>query len=348
MHQPTPEIDCNPYGRELQLHCGFIGPLSPEFNLKWYSSSAGDTSEPPLQLENVDDYTVNNIVLGVKSGHYVRSVSSVLLTGPIREYHRGKCLWCQAEFNGIAHPLKSNALCIQDESRYLDLDKCSNAVIVNTSLVCANVTEEFMAQVRIEKNEASSYIKRSTTSEGALVSLVLASAVTDSKPSVIEPSPSITHTIIHAGTVSGYKQLPFSLTSLYMLSMVTKTYTLPAISITPTPTIMNVESTAAGKLVTPTHTPEMETEAEGSKTSEGGLNFTESGVKSRTELEGPLYAAIAFCVMFVVIIVFLVAAIVCLSRKKCECLVLWTRSIQFWKKHKATTTDIQGEKLKVI
>ena len=111
---------------------------------------------------------------------------------------------------------------------------------------------------------------------------------------------------------------------------------------------MNVESTAAGTLVTPTHTPEMKTEAEGSKTSEGGLNFTESGVKSRSELEGPLYAAITFCVVFVVIIVFLVAAIVCLSRKKCGCLVLWTRSIQFWKKHKATTTDIQGKKLKVI
>lgn len=347
MHQPTPEIDCNPYGRELQLHCGFIGPLSPEFNLKWYSSSAKDASEPPLQLEHVDDYTVNNIVLDVKTGHYVRSVSSVLLTGPIGEYHRGKCLWCQAEFNGIAHPLKSNALCIQDESRYLDLDKCTNAVIVNTSLICVNVTEEFMAQVQIAKNEGPLNIKRSTASEDTLTNQVLASAVTGSKPSAIEPSPTMMHTSILSGTASAYKRLPSSF-SLHMLSMVTKTIVLPVIPVTPTPTIMNVESTAAGTLLTPTDTPKITTEEEeedNNKTSEEGLEF---GVKSQAELEGPLYAAIVFCVVFVVIIVFLVAAIVCLSRRKCGCLVIWTRKIQFWKKHKATTTDIQGEKLKVV
>ena len=104
-------------------------------------------------MHGKEDYTVNNIVLDMKTGHYIRSVSSVLRTGPIDDEHSGRCLWCQAEFGDIAHPLKSNALCIHDERRYAKLDKCSDAVLVNTSLICADVTDDFMNRLRKDPSE---------------------------------------------------------------------------------------------------------------------------------------------------------------------------------------------------
>ena len=329
MHQPNPDLDCNPYGRELQLHCGFIGPLSPEFNLQWYSSNATNKNEPPLKLQHVDDYTVNNIVLDLKTGHYVRSVSSVLLTGQISNYHRGKCLWCQAEFQGIAHPLKSNALCIKDEEAYLNFDKCSDTVIVNTSLVCANVTAEFMAQV---EKHVSDNDKRSSAVDGTS---------TNQDPSVIRPSPSAMQTTTHAKSDDAYKQTP-SLGNLHTISMETAPSAIPSVS--PTPPVMTAsESTAA------TTTDPADVKKEDVKMSEGGLsNQTGENLElgSTAGLEGALYAAIVFCVVFVVVIVLLVAAIVCLSKNKCGCLAEWMRKHHFWKKSKvpsATNHHAQGK-----
>ena len=328
MHQPNPDLDCNPYGRELQLHCGFIGPLSPEFNLEWYSSNAMDSNEPPLKLQHADNYTVNNIVLDLKTGHYVRSVSSVLLTGQISNYHRGKCLWCQAEFQGIAHPLKSNALCIKDEEAYFNFDKCSDTVVVNTSLVCANVTAEFMAKV---KKHVSENDKRSSAADGTS---------TNQEPSIIRPSPSAMQTTTLAKSDGAYKQTP-SLENLRTISMDTTPSAIPSVS--PTPTIMTASESTATATTDPT---EVRKDEDG-EMSEGGLsNQTGKGMESSStaELEGALYAAIVFCVVFVVVIVFLVVAIVCLSRNKCGCLAEWMRRHHLWKKNKVpSATNAQGE-----
>ena len=342
MHQPTPELDCNPYGRELQLHCGLAGPLSPEFSLEWYSSNATDSGEIPLKLEHAKGYSVNSIVLDWKTGHYVRSVSSILLTGRIGEGHRGRCLWCQAKFDGIYHTLKSNVLCIKDESYYMDLDKCREAVIVNTSLVCANASKEFLEEL---EKFTSSDSKRSTADITPTNAKVTAqtSITTGSKQLIVQPSPSVSQTSALAKITDAHKQSPSSM-SLHTISMETEANALPVVSVTPTPPVIPVGPTTAGTLVTNTDTPEIKTEEEG-KTSDGGQNKTESGLKSKSSLEGPLYAAIVFCVVFVVIIVLLLVAIVCLSKKKCGCLTVWIKSPQFWKKSKdTTTTNGQGER----
>ena len=341
MHQPSPDLDCNPYGRELQLHCGFMGPLSPEFNLEWYSSDATDSSSPPLKLVHTDDYTVNNIVLDLKTGHYVRSVSSILLTGEIGDYHRGKCLWCQAEFRGIAHPLKSNALCIKDEKAYLDFDKCSDAVVVNTSLVCANVTQEFIAQVEehvSEDNKRSSAVEETPTNPQATA---LVSHSTE--PSTIRPSPAVAQTTDLAKTDNAYKQSPSS-GDLGSISM--ETAAVLTVSPTPTPVVAVSEPTG-GTAAASTDSPDVGN-GEEEKMSEGGLNNNNTGAnmesRSSAGLEGPLYAAIVFCVVFVVVIVLLVAAIVCLSKNKCGCLAVWMRNHHFWKKSKVpSTANAQGE-----
>ena len=331
MHQPNPDLECNPYGRELQLHCGFIGPLSPEFNLEWYSSNATNSSEPPLKLPDADDYTVNNIVLDLKTGHYVRSVSSVLLTGQISNHHRGKCLWCQAEFQGIAHPLKSNALCIKDEEAYFEFDKCSDTVIVNTSLVCANVTAEFMA--RVEKHVLEND-KRSSAVDGTS---------TNQEPSVIRPSPSAMQTTTLAKSDGAYKHTPSS-GILHTITMETALSAIPAVS--PTPTIMTTSEPTATATSDPADVKE-----EDGRMSEGGLsNQTGGNMESGSTdgLEGALYAAIVFCAVFVVVIVLLVVAIVCLSRNKCGCLVEWMRRHHFWKKSKVpSATNAQGKLTKM-
>ena len=344
MHQPSQELDCNPYGRELQLHCGFIGPLSPEFNLGWYSSNAEDNSEPPQQLvHGKKDYTVNNIVLDMKTGHYIRSVSSVLRTGPIDDEHSGKCLWCQAEFGNIAHPLKSNALCIQDESRYAELDECSDAVLVNTSLICADVTEDFTRRL---KKEASLRNERSSTS--AMADMLTSSTFTTRGVSTLmssqEPIPS--PSLSNSKSTSVYKQLPSSM-SLHTNSMVTAS---AAFSVIPLPTVMAVVPTTGGAAVIPSDTPAISDDNLGKTQGPGaglmdGENGTNPNAQPKPSLEGPLYAAIVICVIFVVIIVVLVGAIVCLMKKKCGCLTIWIRSHLLWKKTTASTIAAQSKKL---
>lgn len=351
MHQPSQELECNPYGRELQLHCGFIGPLSPEFNLGWYSSNAEDSDEPPQQLvHGKEDYTVSNIVLDMKTGHYIRSVSSVLRTGPIDDEHSGRCLWCQAEFGDIAHPLKSNALCIQDESRYSELDECSDAVLVNTSLICADVTEDFMRRLRKEaslRNERSSAMADVLT-ESTLTTSGVSTLVGSQEP-ILSPSPSVVHNSTSSGitiSTSVYKQLPSSM-SLHTISMVTVS---AAPSVIPVPTVMTVVPTTAGEAVTPTDTLAISDDNLGKTPGPGtGLMEEENGTNPKTQsksgLEGPLYAAIAICIVFVVIIVILVSTIVCLMKKKCGCLTIWIRSHLLWKKTTATTIAVQSKEL---
>lgn len=341
MHQPSAELHCNPYGKELQLHCGLTGPLSPEFNLKWYSSNATDSSEAPLKLDHSKDYMVNNIVLDWKTGHYVRSVSSALLTAPISEGHKDRCLWCQAEFDGIAYSLKSNVLCIKAESSYHRLDKCNDALIVNTSLVCANVTKDFFTQ--LEKHNVVSFDAKRSTVESTPTNpklTTLGSTTRGSEQLTIVASPSISQTIGLAKTVSEHKQSP-SLNSLHTISMETDSGALPVVSVTPTPPIAIVVPTPAGSIATTTmDTPKIKTEGEGGDTSEGGLNNTlDSNMKSQSGLEGPLYAAIVFCIVFVIVIVLLVVVIVCLSKRKCECFAALIRNIPFWKKTKDTSVD---------
>lgn len=343
MHQPSKELDCDPFGRELQLHCGFIGPLSPEFNLVWYSSNGLGGSETPQRLiHGKEDYTVNNIVLDMKTGHYVRSVSSVLRTGPIGDEHSGKCLWCQAEFSGIVHPLKSNALCIQSESRYVELDKCSDAVIVNTSLICADVTEDFMARLKKEASlDVSATVDMLTNSTHSTSGVPI--LVSSQQPI---PSPSqIALKSISGGFVkptSVDKRLPYS-TSLHTNSMVTASI---APSITPVLTIKNVVPTTADMVITTTDTPQINVENMGETSGPGmGLmeeNGTNPNAPSRSSLEGPLYVAIVICAVFVVIIVVLVSTIVCLLRKKCGCLEIWIRSHLLWKKTTATSIVAQS------
>ena len=352
MHQPSEKLECNPYGRELQLHCGFIGPLNPEFSLQWYSSNLEDSSEPPRQLmHGKEDYTVNNIVLDMKTGHYIRSVSSILRTGPIDEEHSGRCLWCQAEFGEIAHPRRSNALCIQDESRYAELDECSDAVLVNTSLICADVNEDFVRWLR--KREASLRNERSSAVADTLTNPTVTthgeSTVVGSQAPIPSPSPSIVYNRASGGiTISSsvYKQLPSSM-SLDTNSMVTVSAVLSA---TPTPTTMPT----AGETTTPTDIPAISISNKNNlgRTPDPGAglmeeeNGTNPNVQSKSSLEGPLYAAIAVCIVFIIVIVVLVSTIVCLMKKKCGCLTLWIRSHLLWKKTTATTiAAVQSKKL---
>lgn len=348
MHQPTQELDCNPYGRQLQLHCGFTGPLSPEFNLEWYSSNTTEINKLSQTSTHKNDYVVNNIVLDMKTGHHMRTVSSSLLTGPIGEEHRGKCLWCQAEFGGIALSLMSNVLCIQDESRYTDLAECNDAVLVNTSLICANITKEFMSQHQKEEARLSSMTERILTSP----MLTLVSTPTNSKlQMMLKPSPSSVQTwertsILAKSSNHVYKHSPSSL-SLHTASLVTKA-TAP--SVTPTPYVVTVVPTTAGTAVTPTDPPKIKNQEKDK--APGGAGLTEDSTGSDmsspgSRFEGALYAAIVVCIIFIIIIVLLVVAIVCLSRKKCACLMTWARSHRFWRKGAATTTDAQGKKLKL-
>jgi hypothetical protein len=293
-----------------------------------------------------EDYTINNIVLDMKTGHYMRSVSSVLRTGSIDDEHSGRCLWCQAEFGDIAHPLKSNAICIQDESRYAELDECSDTVLVNTSLICAEVNEDFTRWLR--KREASLRNERSSAMTDTLTNPTVTthgvSTLVGSQESIPSPFPSVVSSSGITISSSVYKQSPSSM-SLDTNSMVT-------VSATPTPITMAV--TTAGETSTPTDTPAISISNENNlgKTPGPGAglmeeeNGTNPNIQSKSSLEGPLYAAIAICIVFVVIIVVLVSAIVCLMKKKCGCLTFWIRSHLLWKKTTATTiAAVQSKKL---
>lgn len=295
-------------------------------------------------MHGKEDYTVNNIVLDMKTGHYIRSVSSVLRTGPIDDEHSGRCLWCQAEFGDIAHPLKSNALCIHDERRYAKLDKCSDAVLVNTSLICADITDDFMNRLR---KEASLRNERDTLTNPTVTTRGVSTLVASQAEPIPSPSPSIEHNSVSTGiTISSsvYKQLPSSM-SLDTNSMVTSSI---ASIVIPTPTVV---PTTPGEMATPTDTPAISGDKSGKIPGPGaGLmeeeNSTNPNIQSKSNLEGPLYAAIAICVIFIVVIVVLVSAIVCLMKKKCGCLTLWIRSHLLWKKTTATTiAAVQSKKL---
>lgn len=275
----------------------------------------------------------------MKTGHYIRSMSSVLRTGPIdAEKHSGKCLWCQAEFGDIAHPLKSNALCIQDENRYAELDECSDAVLVNTSLICADVSDDFMRRL---KKEVSLRNERSSAMTGMFTTTREVSTLVSSQEPVLSPSPSISSATI---STSVYKQLPSSM-SLHTNSMVTAS---AALSVIPVPTVVPT----TGGAVTPSDTPAISDDNNMGKTQGpgAGLMEEENGTNPNTQpkpsLEGPLYAAIVVCVVFVVIIVVLVGTIVCLMRKKCGCLMIWIRSHLLWKKTTASTIAAQSKKFK--
>ena len=140
------ELTCDPYGSSLQLHCAITGPLDPLFHIEWYLSALDESSE--IRLDSSDsDYRINNNVLDVVGDveNQVRSISSILATGPISGKHANQCLRCQVEFVTFGVTLARDdeyKLCFGDMENYTALASCGDDLVIFNSSFCAT-SEDF-------------------------------------------------------------------------------------------------------------------------------------------------------------------------------------------------------------
>ena len=137
--QPAPELNCDPYGTRLQLHCAARGPLEPDFSLEWFSSNLLRSDEPPVCVTLDPQYSTMSVEIG--SGER-REVLSTLLTAVIGSSHAEQCFWCAILVAG--EPISttsSNRLCMLDAAAYnSSVPGCSGITPMDLTVVCANET----------------------------------------------------------------------------------------------------------------------------------------------------------------------------------------------------------------
>lgn len=139
-------LTCNPYGSSLHLRCAVTGPLYLPFHIQWYLTLEDQGMGTRLGTEN-DTYHVDSNVLDEVGNveTQVRSISSVLATGPLsEETHQNHCITCLVEFGGVGISLGNNGtkLCLTSAASYAMLPSCSNDFVVqNSTAFCATSLE---------------------------------------------------------------------------------------------------------------------------------------------------------------------------------------------------------------
>lgn len=312
--QPETMLKCNPYGSQLQLHCGVTGPLVPMFTTEWYSSSldnvTGVNSEMNVvRLSPLPEYQVENIILDVMGE--TRSVSSIIRTNSISSEHTGKCFWCQIEFETLHLPHTSNALCIEGHDYYstiLRTKSCKDegnigAMLVDTTVLCVNISDNLAADLQRLKD---------VTTMSTLFELAPTRSYSVLEPSRTHP----THTMHEAkekGSVLGMVTLTSSHTDDNITTLSLHTISPVAMTSTQTQEKTTPRSTQSGNSVSLLD----------SLLVASTQNSTDEKMDEtvpRSSFEGALYAAIVVCIMFVGVIVVLIVVIVCLLKRKCSCL----------------------------
>ena len=134
-------LSCNPYGSSLQLHCSFTGPLYPSFHIEWYLSAENLTSETRLSVGQNDYQITNNVIVTMGDVEKpVRSVSSILATGPISESHVNQCIQCQVEFDDLGVSVggkNEHRLCFGSAENHTTIPTCGQELVVFNSSFCA-------------------------------------------------------------------------------------------------------------------------------------------------------------------------------------------------------------------
>lgn len=132
---PMVELNCDPYGSQLQLSCAVTGPLYPQFRIQWYLSSTDYTNRMSLGSSSCE----LNITGEVK--YQLRSIASLSMTGPITEMYANQCIWCQVEFGelDVSQTKDGHRLCLGSADDYAGLASCNNKmVVVNSTSFCAD------------------------------------------------------------------------------------------------------------------------------------------------------------------------------------------------------------------
>ena len=143
---PMVNLTCDPYGSNLKLHCAVTGPLHPHFLIQWYLFPGDDPEQNVALGTSDDDYHVDSDVLNVVGDvdYPLRSISSVLTTGPIRpiaDTLQNHCIKCQVEFQDVGITLGSedSSFCLSSKASYGPLESCSDSYVVqNSTSVCAS------------------------------------------------------------------------------------------------------------------------------------------------------------------------------------------------------------------
>lgn len=138
-------LTCNPYGSSLKLHCAVTGPLDPHFFIQWYVFPDHDPEQYDALGSSRDDYQVDSNVLNVVGDiKHIRSISSVLTTGPLADTLQNQCIKCQVEFQDVELTLGSedSIFCLSSKANYGHLDSCSDGYAVqNKTSVCASLQD---------------------------------------------------------------------------------------------------------------------------------------------------------------------------------------------------------------
>ncbi len=312
--QPVTQLNCDPNGSRLQIHCGATGPLLPSFRIQWYRSNRSVSSTTRITSKN--DCLIRNNMLDVMDEK--RSATSILLTKNIDSTMSGVCFWCQIEFSRLILPVKSEVVCIDNEEHFAGVDDCGDSVVmlVNTSVLCVHVSPDLASALESLNNERD--IITTPTISSNILSLT---GKAQSGSSLVS-------------TMFGSEAIQSSKTFINTQTLHIGTKVATSIAKT------QVYATPSSKL---------KDSFVSSSTTESPMNNTTSSTVNtiivrgmeetvpRSSFEGALYAAIIVCILFIGVIVGLVIMILCLVRKKCSCLVQVSDYLR-QKLHRATNS----------